>query len=98
LTVTKEQLDHIIRVELGINPEDEVIDFELIERKGDRERFDRAKEEYRRNLETHPNRSEVAKRLYVGDELILYIRNRHDRATFNGIDENNAKYYPFCNI
>lgn len=96
--ITRERLDHIIIVELGINPNDEVIDLELIEPNGDPERFTRVKDEYRRNLETHPKRHEAATRLYVGDDAIVYVRNRIPRSILKEIDEKSAKYYPICSI
>lgn len=98
MALNNERLDHIIRIELGINPCDEIINFEIIEPNGDQQRFENIKDEYRKNLETHPNRHEVAKRLYVGDDVIVYIRNRHPRAIFSGIDSENTIYYPFCNM
>jgi len=69
-----------------------------MERKGDLESFDRARDEYRKNLQNHPNRHEVAKRLYVADDVIVYVRNRHPRSTFTEIDPSNIKYYPYCSI
>ncbi len=98
ILVTAEVIDEVLRSHFGLDPKEMVINFELIERHTDPDRFEAARKEYEANLADHPNRAAISQRLYVGKDFIIYLQSYYLRSEVRGISQESHFYYPICTI
>jgi len=82
----------------GLDPEKDLIHFEVIFPgfiKGD---YERVKLEYENNLKTHPRRKEVSRNLYVSDECIVHVQYCAPLSVVSEIKVESRCYFPVCTI
>jgi hypothetical protein len=75
LMFDREKVNRVLRDYFGLDLTASDAGFEVIERHWDPDHFDTVHAQYTANLATHPNRDEVRKRLYVGDDLIVALED-----------------------
>ncbi|WP_152598748.1 M48 family metalloprotease [Janthinobacterium sp. RA13] len=91
-------MEDIFKNYFGINVEKVFAHFEIISRDKDAEGFDYIRNLYLHNLATHPLREQAAKKLYVGENIIIHLHITFPRADISNIKPESSFYYPICTI
>jgi hypothetical protein len=92
------EYDRIFREHFGLDLQNEIVHFEIIRKKSDTDKFERIRSQYFHNLRNHSLSEQAAKKLYVGDDIIIHIQYSFSRSEVNGIKKESWFYYPICSI
>ena len=96
--IPHEELLSIFQNHFLIDPKTQHINFEIIERSTDIEKFDRILSIHREQLASHPNKDDIKKKLYLSDNYIIYIQYTCTNEEVEGINPKSLLYYPVCTI
>lgn len=97
--MSRTKLESVLQDYFNIDLEKYLVNFEQIHRERmDPDAFDKLKEEYRKVLVTHPDRANIQKRLYLGDDLIIQIQGifEYKELERQGLDLSLSAYFNFC--
>lgn len=82
----------------GIDLDTSSAHYEVISRDKDAERFQVIRDLYLKHLASHPLKSEVAKKLFVGEDVIIHLHHTFLRSEVADIKSESVFYYPICTI
>ncbi|MYM26260.1 hypothetical protein GTP46_26880 [Duganella sp. FT135W] len=91
-----DEIRAVLRDRFGLDPENEIINFETLRREKDPEGFDRMRAEFEAALATSLNREEVLRRTYFGETFGIHLHSVFSKSEVEWIRPELRIHYPVC--
>lgn len=92
------EIDEIIRHHFGLEPKSDVVRFEFILRSDNPEGYDRVRSIHVNELASRPDKAEVEKRVFFGDEFAVFLECSFPISETSGIPGDLSFHYPICTL
>jgi hypothetical protein len=93
---TREQIDDVIKNHFGLNPVNEVVNFETVRRDTNPAAFDRMREEFEKSLAARPDREDILRRSFFGPTFAIHLQSVFPRSEVKWIRPDMTVHFPVC--